>query len=62
VGDFAGIWSYSLTEGLPIFITIAGAINAGAVQGIALIAGVDLSSSTAGAKAEDRALETGSHS
>jgi len=64
VGDFAGTWSYSLTAGLPIFITIATAINALAVQGVAFLMGVDLSFSTAGAKGEDRASETvdaGSH-
>jgi uncharacterized protein (DUF362 family) len=60
VGDFAGIWSYSLTAGSPIFITIATAINAGAVQGVAFLMGVDLSFSTAGAEAEERALDTGS--
>lgn len=53
LGLFAGIWSYGLTEGLPIIMTIATAINAGAVLGVASIAGVDLSRSTAGA-AEDR--------
>ncbi|HOO52916.1 MAG TPA: DUF362 domain-containing protein [Methanothrix sp.] len=57
VGMFGGIWSYSLTEGLPIFITLATAINAGAVQGISFLAGVDLSTSTAGSTAEDRAIE-----
>jgi len=64
VGMFAGMWSYSLTKGLPIFITFATAINAGAVQGIAFLLGVDLSRSTAGTKAEDRSSEadrTGSH-
>lgn len=59
VGYFAGVWSYSLTAGLPIFITIAGAVNAGAVQGVAFLMGVDLSSSTTGV--EDQTLETGSH-
>jgi uncharacterized protein (DUF362 family) len=53
LGLFAGIWSYGLTEGLPIIMTIATAINAGPVLGVASIAGVDLSRSNAG-KAEDR--------
>ncbi|MGB3943631.1 MAG: hypothetical protein WBK88_02425 [Methanothrix sp.] len=52
LGHGGGLWSYSLTEGLPIFMTIATAINAGAVQAVASIAGVDLSRSTAGAADE----------
>jgi hypothetical protein len=52
LGHSGGLWSYSLTEGLPIFMTIATAINAAAVYAVASIAGVDLSRSTAG-KAED---------
>lgn len=52
LGHEGGLWSYDLTEGLPIFMTIATAINVGAVLGFASIAGVDLSRSTAGA-AED---------
>lgn len=52
MGHGGGLWSYSLTEGLPIFMTIATAINAGAVQAVASIAGVDLSRSTAGAADE----------
>ena len=40
VGLFAGIWSYSLAAGLPIFITIdSHAINAGAVLGTASLGG-----------------------
>jgi uncharacterized protein (DUF362 family) len=58
VGNFAGIWSYSLTAGLPIFITIAGAINAEAVQGVAFLMGTDLSCSTAESKAVGRSSET----
>ena len=54
LGHGGGLWSYSLTEGLPIFMTIATAINAGAVLAVASIAGVDLSRSTAAAEAEDR--------
>jgi uncharacterized protein (DUF362 family) len=57
LGTFAGLWSYSLTDAMPIFITLAWAINSGAVNGIASLAGIDLSSSTAGASAEDRASE-----
>lgn len=48
LGHVGGLWSYDLTEGLPIFMTISTAINAGAVLGVASIAGVDLSRSTAG--------------
>lgn len=55
VGLFAGIWSYPLTSCLPIFITIATAINAGAVLGTASLGGVDLSTSTATKSVEDEA-------
>lgn len=47
-GMFAGLWSYRLTEGLPIFIPLAGAVYAGAILAVASLAGVDLSRSTAG--------------
>jgi len=54
LGTLAGLWSYSLTDAMPIFITLAWAINSGAVHGIASLAGIDLSSSTAKGSAEDR--------
>lgn len=48
VGMFAGLWSYRLTVGLPIFIPLAGAVYAEAILAVASFAGVDLSRSTAG--------------
>jgi len=64
LGMFEGLWSYSLTVSLPIFISFAWAINAGAVHGVAFLAGIDHSSSTAKGSAGDRTtdhFETGSH-
>ena len=57
VGSLAGIWSYRFSEGLPIFVTMAGAVYSGAVLGVARLAGVDLSTSTAGKSAGDEAEE-----
>ncbi|HII07304.1 MAG TPA: DUF362 domain-containing protein [Methanotrichaceae archaeon] len=54
LGTFAGLWSYSLTDTMPIFITLAWAINSGTVHGIVSLAGIDLSSLTAKCSAEDR--------
>ncbi|UEC41947.1 MAG: membrane protein of unknown function [Methanothrix sp.] len=54
LGYAGGLWSYDMTEGLPIFMTIATTINAGAVLAVASIAGVDLSRSTPGSAEERR--------
>jgi len=57
VGSLAGLWSYRSGEVLPIFVTIAGAIYSGAILGVARLAGVDLSTSTAGRSTEDEVQE-----
>jgi hypothetical protein len=42
LGAVSGLWSYAFGEGLPIFISLAWALNAWAACGITQVFGVNM--------------------